>query len=252
MSQLTEYLTPILRWVHIVAGIAWIGHLYFFNFVNGNVMATLDAETKKKVTPELMPRALWWFRMGAAWTWVTGVLMLALVFYHGGVQFESDQTWSVAAALLIAVSFLGVFIYDAIMKNVSNEKMAVVYSFLLMSGLYFFFFKFGHFSYRASVIHIGALFGSCMAYNVWFLIWPAQQKIIKAVKDGVAPDAALVKVAGMRSKHNTYMSVPLVWMMINQHTYLFASCPYALLAIIAISWWVVSLLYKKGKAIQGF
>src|SRR3989442_3107777 len=61
---------PIFRWIHIVAGIVWIGHLYFFNFVNGPFAATLDADTRKKVVPQLVPRALYWFRWGAAWTWV--------------------------------------------------------------------------------------------------------------------------------------------------------------------------------------
>ena len=178
--------------------------------------------------------------------------MLALVFYHGGVQFESGDSWTLPAMLLVAATFLGVFVYDAIMKNISNEKVAVAYLSILLAALYFFFFKFGHFSYRASVIHVGTLFGTIMAFNVWFRIWPAQQKIIKAVKDGVAPDAALVKLAGLRSKNNTYLSVPLVWTMINQHTYIFASSPYTLLLIVALSWWVVSLLYKKSKTVKGF
>ena len=76
----------------------------------------------------------------------------------------------------------------------------------------------GGFSYRALNIHVGAMFGTIMAFNVWYRIWPAQQKIITAVKAGTAPDAALVALAGARSRHNTYMSVPLVWTMINQHT----------------------------------
>ena len=76
-------LEALFRWIHIVAGIMWIGHLYFFNFVNGPFQGTMDGETKKKVNPELMPRALFWFRWGAAWTWVSGLLLLMLVFYHG-------------------------------------------------------------------------------------------------------------------------------------------------------------------------
>ena len=82
-------LESLFRWIHIVAGIIWIGLLYFFNFVNGPFAATMDGPTKQKVVPELMPRALFWFRWGAAWTWVTGVLLLLLVFYHGGVTFEA-------------------------------------------------------------------------------------------------------------------------------------------------------------------
>ena len=66
-------------------------------------------------------------------------------------------------------------------------------------------------------MHLGALFGTNMAFNVWFRIWPAQQKIITAIKNGDAPDGDLLALAGLRSKHNTYMSVPLIWTMHNQH-----------------------------------
>ena len=78
-----EALEAIFRWMHVFAGIIWIGHLYFFNWVNGPLQAKLDGPTKKIVVPELMPRALYWFRWGAAYTWITGVLLLGLVYYHG-------------------------------------------------------------------------------------------------------------------------------------------------------------------------
>ena len=66
---MTEWLNAIFRWVHVVAGVMWIGHLWFFNFVNGQVAKTYDPDSRKKVVPELMPRALYWFRWGAAYTW---------------------------------------------------------------------------------------------------------------------------------------------------------------------------------------
>src|SRR5512138_462359 len=88
-----------LRWIHVVVGILWIGHLYFFNFVNAQVAKTYDADSKKKVVPELMPRALYFFRWGAAWTWLTGILLLAIVFYHGGLMFDPDRGWSLAAGV---------------------------------------------------------------------------------------------------------------------------------------------------------
>jgi uncharacterized membrane protein len=76
-------LQSIFRWFHILAGIVWIGHLYFFNFVNAPLQAVLDGGVKKQVNPSCC-RGLFWFRWGAAWTWITGVLLLLLVFYHGG------------------------------------------------------------------------------------------------------------------------------------------------------------------------
>ena len=83
-----ELIHPIFKWLHIIAGVLWIGLLYFFNWVNGHFVATLDAETKKKVVPELMPRTLYFFRWGAAWTWFTGLILLLVVFYHGGLTFD--------------------------------------------------------------------------------------------------------------------------------------------------------------------
>ena len=116
------------------------------------------------------------------------------------------------------------------------------------------------FTYRAYNIHLAALFGTIMAFNVWFRIWPAQQKIIRAVKDGQAPDGALVALAGVRSRHNTYMSVPLVWGMMNQHTVttgttLGIPAPYGYvlyLLVILLGWHIVWQLYKKAPTVKGF
>ena len=74
-----ELIHPIFKWLHVVAGIMWIGLLYFFNFVNTAFAPTMDADTKKKVVPELMPRTLYFFRMGAAWTWGTGIVLLYVI-----------------------------------------------------------------------------------------------------------------------------------------------------------------------------
>lgn len=252
MEDIQLILQPIFRWVHIVAGITWIGLLYFFNWVNSAFAPTMDGETKKKVVPELLPRTLWWFRMGAAWTWFTGVFLLLIVFYHGGVQFEAGGSWTTGAFIMLAVTFLGVFVYDAIFKAIKNEQVGVVVCFLLLAVAYFGFFKFGHFSYRAAVIHLGALFGTCMAFNVWFRIWPAQQKIIRGAKNGEAVDPSLPALAGLRSKHNTYMSLPLVWAMINQHTYYFAKWWWSMLVVVVLGWAITKLLYKKSKTIKGF
>jgi uncharacterized membrane protein len=92
-----------------------------------------------------------------------------------------------------------------------------------------------------------------MAFNVWFRIWPAQQKIISAVKAGTPPDATLVALAGTRSKHNTYLSFPLVWMMIDAHTVVpFANSFIYLLVMIAIGWWFCSMFYRQAAKVKGF
>ena len=89
-----EGLEAIFRWLHVLAGIVWIGHLYFFNWVNGPFQAKIDGPTKKIVNPELMPRALYWFRWGAAYTWITGVLLLGLVYYMGQQALATGADWS--------------------------------------------------------------------------------------------------------------------------------------------------------------
>jgi uncharacterized membrane protein len=132
-----------------------------------------------------------------------------------------------------------------------NKQMAGI-GFVLLAIVILGYVYIGNFEYRAYVIHTGTLLGTLMAANVWMRIWPAQKKIITAIRDGQAPDAALVGMAGTRSRHNTYMSVPLVWMMIAQHTTAFAGTWLWLLVAIAVAWAVVVQLYKKGTAVKGF
>ena len=258
-----DVLNALFRWLHILAGIIWIGMLYFFNWVNGPLQATLDGETKKKVVPELMPRALFWFRWGAAWTWITGVLLLLLVFYHGGIMFDGDGGWTAGAGVMVAVTFLAPFLYDALHKSAlgKDPKTFGALCFVLVAIVVALMATWGGFSYRAFNIHLGALFGTTMAFNVWFRIWPAQQVIIKGVKgDGPAADPALAAMAGARSRHNTYMSVPLLWAMINQHH---VTVPAALripaglaylliLGVILLGWHIVWHFYKKGSKVKGF
>jgi len=258
-----EALEAIFRWMHVFAGIIWIGHLYFFNWVNGPLQGKLDGPTKKLVVPELMPRALYWFRWGAAYTWITGVLLLMLVYYHGQQVLASGADWSAGTIVMIVVTFVAVFIYDVLWKSglASNLRAAVIVSFILLSIVVALFVYFGHFSYRGTLIHTGALFGTIMAFNVWFRIWPGQQKIIRAVKEGTAPDAAIVKLAGLRSRHNTYMSVPLLWAMIGQHTTFFAGGNLGIpsdlywvfwLLMIIVGWHIAFQCFKKSTKVQGF
>jgi uncharacterized membrane protein len=258
-------LEAIFRWMHVFAGIIWIGHLYFFNWVNGPFQAKIDGPTKKAVVPELMPRALYWFRWGAAYTWITGVLLLGLVYYMGEQAFEQGYSWTAGGIVMIVITFLAVFIYDALWKSglAANLRAGVIVSFILLAIVVALYVYFGHFTYRGTLIHTGALFGTTMAFNVWFRIWPNQQKIIRAVKDGSPLPATdpVVKVAGLRSRHNTYMSVPLLWAMIGQHTTYFAGgnlgMPSSLywvvwLIIIIIGWHIVFQCYKKAGKVQGF
>ena len=259
--DVNNWLQLIFRWAHVVAGILWIGHLYFFNWVNGPFQAKLDGPTKKIVNPELLPRALFWFRWGAAWTWFTGIILAALVYYHGKVVFEDPTSpssnswlWLVIVLILLAVGFV---IYNAIMKAIANKVVGAAICLVIFAGVYMLLECVGHFSGRALYIHTGAIFGTMMALNVWMVIWPYQKRIITAVKNGTPPDAAEVATAGLRSRHNTYMSVPLVFTMISNHYPTVYGMPAlerdcVLAVIIAVGFVVTRLIYGKAPKVLGF
>ncbi len=221
-ENLKWWMEAAFRWIHVVAGVMWIGHLYFFNFVNSHVAKTFDADSKKKVVPELMPRALYWFRWGAAYTWVSGILLLGLVYYMNQgaylLQGGTDLGVGTATAISLASMVLGFLVYDILWKTPlkANPLAGTVVSVVLLAAALWGLQSMG-FSERAVFIHVGAIFGTAMAANVWMRIWPAQRKIISAIKAGQAPDAALPALAGLRSKHNTYMSVPLIFVMVSNH-----------------------------------
>ena len=157
MIDLNTTLMFLLRWIHLIAGITWIGLLYFFNFINIPLTGTLDADSKKKVVPELMPRTLFFFRWGAMFTFLAGAGIIIIKYFVVGSGMTGPS---------------------GLMST--------------PSGLW---------------ITFGALFGTVMWFNVWFIIWPAQQKIIPAIKAGEAPPAGLPAKAGMASRINTYLSV---------------------------------------------
>ena len=183
---MNEWLNIIFRWVHVIAGVMWIGHLWFFNFVNSQVAKTFDADSKRKVVPELMPRALYWFRWGAAWTWVSGVLLLGLVYYMGGNLLAPDCAWSVGMGTAVGLvsMILGFILYDLLWKSPLKGKpfLGTVISLFLLCSIVWPMSCI--FSGRAVFIHIGAILGTAMAANVWMRIWPAQRKIIAAIRDG--------------------------------------------------------------------
>jgi uncharacterized membrane protein len=247
-----------LRWAHVVAGITWIGHLYFFNWVNAQFQAKVEGPTKKVINPELLPRALFWFRWGAMWTWITGILLLGLIYYHGKIVFEDTSrtdTWLWLAIVLVALA-VGFVLYNAIMKAIANKVVAAAICLLLFAGVYLFLEYVGRFGGRSLYIHAGGILGTMMFLNVWMVIWPNQKKIISALKAGtpLAPDSPEVKIAGLRSRHNTFMSVPLVLFMISNHyPEMFSNATRDLCALgaIVLGFIAVKLLYAKAGKVPG-
>ena len=247
------------------SNVDWI--IILFNFVNAQFATTLDGDSKKKVVPELMPRALYWFRWGAAWTWLTGLILLYVIYWHGNMSMGEidantmfkEGTIGPLSHSLILLTFLVVFLYDAFYKSSigKNTRLATIISFSFIGLFIYILSCYGNFQYRAYNIHLGAMFGTIMAFNVWFRIWPAQQRIITAIKGGDSPNADDVGLAGLRSKHNTYMSVPLIWTMSNQHHVTWDNMfglngIIWLLIIVALGWHLVFQLYKRSTKVKGF
>ena len=248
-----EIIQVLFRWIHIVSGILWVGLLYFASFVFLPFAPTIDADSYRKVAPGLMGRVAFWFRWGTAFTWISGVVLLLVVFYHGGLMFDQEHGWAAGSFVMVAVTFLGVYAYDVLFKLVKNSKVATVIGFGLILVVIYGFINLGNFEYRAYVIHTGAMFGTIMAFNVWFRVGPAQKQIIAAVNEGRAPDAEVLALFSMRARHNTYLSVPVIWAMIDAHH---AGTPpqdhwWYLPILILLGWIVVYLLYRKAAKVTG-
>jgi uncharacterized membrane protein len=258
--NLNNWIQLIFRWGHVVAGVMWIGHLWFFNFVNGPFQGKIDATMKKTVVPELMPRALFWFRWGAAWTWITGFVLAGMVYYQTKeMLFDPDHignAWLWLAVVLV-IWAVGFVIYNAVMKGVKNVVAASAIMLAIFAGVYALLECVGHFGGRALYIHTGATFGTIMALNVWMIIWPYQKRIITGVKEGNPADAETVRQAGLRSRQNTYMSVPLIFAMISNHyPTVYGASPLVrdgvLAVIIIVGFLFVKLFYGKAGKVPGF
>ncbi len=248
------------RWLHFGAGVLWIGLLYFFNWINSAFAPTMDAETKRKVIPELVPRVLYWFRWGAAVTWITGVVLLFVVYYHGydGANLFDGQHAAPAFAdwgpafLGIIVGFL---VYDVLFKVLAKQhSVGVILWGVLAVAFAWFLNEQQEFSDRATYIHVAALFGTAMAANVWMRIWPAQRRIVTAIKNGDAPDAADAAMAGTRSKHNTYMSISLLLFMVGVGQPVMFTCDVVptTAGVLVLSFVICKALYAKAKTVPGF
>lgn len=227
----SPYVTVILRWVHILAGIIWIGHLYFFNLVNVNLMKALDGPTKGKVIPQLMPRALWWFRWGAVLTVLVGLMYYAMYVLPPDVRNarasgEDPNTWIILLVWLLIIIIIfaaGMFA----MKSINNGWVLAIVIGLLALALAVISVVWiesqldDKGSTSAYSIGIGGGLGIWMMLNVWGIIWPNQKRIIgwtanNAEKGTAIPaeSAKLARIAFLASRTNTWLSIPMLFFMV--------------------------------------
>lgn len=269
---ISEWLNLIFRWIHVFAGIMWVGTTYYFTWLDARLTeeekAVANTGTpaqiwmvhsggfyvvEKRKVPDLVSRTLHWFRWEAGTTWLSGMALLIILYYLGGGALIDPDVYDLsltkAVGLGIGLLLAGWIIYDLIMISPlgKNEKLvAVIFYALLVATAYGLTLVF---SGRAAYIHLGAMMGTIMAANVWMRILPAQKKMIAAINEGRKPDDALSAQAKLRSKQNTFMAVPVVFIMISNH---FPGVTYgerynwAILAVLILVGWVAAKFIRRA------
>jgi len=208
-----------LRWAHFVAGIAWIGLLYFFNLVNVPLMKKLDGPTKKAVIPELMPRALWYFRWGAVVTVLVGLTYYAMYILSTDARNAGANTWEWLGLWLLVVLVLYAALYGALQSVNNGNLLAVIIAViaLVFTGIVLYLFRDPTVSNKTLSIGVGGGLGIWMLLNVWGIIWRAQKQIIAATVAGTTPPADLARKAFLASRTNAWLSLPMLFFMSASH-----------------------------------
>jgi uncharacterized membrane protein len=226
----------ILRWVHFVAGITWIGLLYFFNLVNVPFMKELDASAKGKVIPNLMPKALWWFRWSAVVTWLAGFRYFMIYLKtdaenaHEPALFGKWMgmwfgVWVVAFVVIYGLLMMA----QTVLKN-NGYLLGVLVAIVTAGAAWAALAVLSHpeVSNRTLSIGVGGGIGTMMLLNVWGLIWRVQKKLIAWTKANaeqgtpMPPEAAkLARLAFLTSRVNFYFSLPMLFFMAAASHYAF-------------------------------
>jgi len=236
-----DWLGLLLRWAHVMIGILWIGTSFHFIWLDASLRPLAQApekgiagETwmvhgggfyrarKYLVAPEALPASLHWFKYEAYFTWITGFLLLAVVYYLGADLYLIDRAvLDLAAWQAIAISAgslaLGWLVYDSLCRSPVGRRTGMLAGAVFLLAVAAAFGYGQVFSGRAAYLHVGALLGTIMAANVFFVIIPNQKKVVADLLAGRVPDPALGAQAKRCSLHNNYLTLPVVLMMISNH-----------------------------------
>ena len=264
--MLLDWISLFLRWFHVVAGVAWIGASFYFIWLDNNLRTPPEWKKQKGIKgdlwavhgggfyevakyeygPEVIPEKLHWFKWEAYTTWISGFLLLGLVYYHGAAIYlidisVMDLTPTQAIGRGLGLIFGGLFIYEAACRS-PLAKYPKVFGVMVLILLAAASYLATHwFSGRGAFIHVGALIGTIMAGNVFFKIMPAQRLMVDAVTNKTQIDPSWGLGAKLRSVHNNYLTLPLLFIMISNHypmTYQHDNAWLILMAIGVVSAWI--------------
>jgi len=256
-----------VRWLHVITAIAWIGSSFYFIALDlglkrdVSLASGADGEEwqvhgggfyhvqKYMVAPSEMPEHLTWFKWESYATWLSGVALLALVYWVGAELFLIDynvmelSTWQ--AVLISALSLaIGWVVYDLLCKSPLGENPTVL---MLLLFALLVVMAWGYtqvFTGRAALLHLGAFTATIMTANVAMIIMPNQRIVVADLKAGRAPDPKYGKIAKQRSTHNNYLTLPVIFLMLSNH--------YPLAFASAYNWLIASLVFLMGVTIRHF
>ena len=237
--HLADWLHLGLRWLHVIAGVVWIGTSFYFVWLNNHVRTSADQlagseaelwavhggafyRVMKYEKPPAIPDTLHRFKWEAYTTWLSGFSLLVLIFYLDADLFlidpgKAELTPLVASVIGVATLVAGWIVYEQMSKSrlLDLPVWYAAVSLVLIAGVAIGLSMI--FTDRAAYIHVGALLGTLMAGNVFFIIIPAQRELVTAMEEGRDPDLDLGRHAAKRSLHNNYMTLPVLFIMISSH-----------------------------------
>lgn len=240
-TAILDWANLVIRWTHVIVGIAWIGTSFLFMWLDAHLEKPepgkkgIEGElwmvhsggfyevNKYLVAPAAIPRTLHWFKWEAGFTGITGVMLLAIVYYLGAESYlveagSGSLSRLEAVGVGVATLVVGWFAYDALFASrigAENSLPANVLSIIVLAAVAIALTQI--FTGRAAYMHVGALIGIVMVINVFVRIIPAQTKLIAARLAGEEPDPLLGRQAKQRSVHNNYLTLPVVFIMISSH-----------------------------------
>ncbi|RMD94625.1 MAG: cysteine desulfurase [Alphaproteobacteria bacterium] len=260
-----SWLEFAVRWLHVVAAIAWIGSSFYFIALDlgldRNIPGPADGEEwqvhgggfyhiqKYLVAPERLPEHLTWFKWESYTTWLSGAALLAVVYWAGGELYLIDPAkaelslWQ-GVALSAASLAVGWVVYDALCRSGLGERptamMLALFALILAMS-------WGYnqvFTGRAALLHLGAFTATIMTANVFFIIIPNQRVVVADLRAGRTPDPKYGRIAKLRSTHNNYLTLPVIFLMLSNH--------YPLAFATRWNWLIAALVFLMGVSIRHF